>query len=131
MDYGICPIFHPWYLFCRCGFRHEATLFKHKIMEKHNRDTALYVILNSDFEGIEKKLKIYLGIDLREKKHKVAEIDKPADIFPPVSRLMTSTGNYHTISILFSYYFHTISILFLYYSSFLPSDRRSLNRHSD
>ena len=49
---------------------------KHRIIERRNRDTGVYVILNSDYEQIEVKLKKILGIDIRAKMHKVAEIEE-------------------------------------------------------
>ena len=51
----------------RCGFVLEAVLSKHQIVAERNRHTALYVILNSDWEEKEKKLKIFLGIEVRPK----------------------------------------------------------------
>ena len=60
----------------RCGFQHESTMRKHRIIERRNRDTGVYVILNSDYEQIEVKLKKILGIDIRAKMHKVAEIEE-------------------------------------------------------
>jgi RimJ/RimL family protein N-acetyltransferase len=59
----------------RCGFRCESILRKHKIFMSRNRDTAMYVMLNSEWEEQEIKFKRYLGIDLKPKMHKVAEID--------------------------------------------------------
>jgi hypothetical protein len=47
---------------------------KHRIIGKRNRDTAVYVMLNSDWAEEEFKLKKFLGIPI-VKKHKIAEID--------------------------------------------------------
>jgi hypothetical protein len=63
----------------RCGFQLEATLRKHRIIQNRNSNTALYVVLNSEFEDVERKLKSLLNISLAPKLHKIAEIDKPGD----------------------------------------------------
>eukprot|EP01041_Mallomonas_annulata_P003185 gene3185-6282_t len=63
----------------RCGFKLEAILRKHRIIARRNRDTAVYSILNSDWNEEEFKLKKYIGIPIT-KVHKVAEIDKPVAI---------------------------------------------------
>lgn len=62
----------------RCGFLLEATLRKHLIVNNRNRDSALYVILNSDWEHVSIQVKKYLGLPLQPEKHKIAEIDEPA-----------------------------------------------------
>jgi hypothetical protein len=70
----------------RCGFRLEAVLRKHRIVNARNRDSALYVILNSDWLDISIKLKRYLGISTEVLKHKIAEIDTPQEaLLRPVS----------------------------------------------
>ena len=46
----------------RCGFILEATLRKHQIIRNRNRNTCIYVILNSEWAENEIKLKKYLGI---------------------------------------------------------------------
>jgi hypothetical protein len=53
----------------------EAILRKHMIINRRNRDTALYVMLNSEWKDAEVKLKIYLGISIFGVKQKIAEID--------------------------------------------------------
>ena len=63
----------------RCGFRLEAILRKHRIVSRRNRDTAVYVVLNSDWPEIEFRLKKFLGIPLR-KVVKVAEIAPAKDV---------------------------------------------------
>lgn len=63
----------------RLGFTLEAVLRKHKIVRRRNRDTALYVMLNSDWEQVcELKLKKLLGISLKPVMQKAAEIEDPA-----------------------------------------------------
>ena len=60
----------------KCGFQQESIMRKHRIVDRRNRDTAVYVVLNSDWEQIDVKLKKILGISLRAKVHKVAEIEE-------------------------------------------------------
>lgn len=59
----------------RCGFILEATLRKHKIVQKRNCDTALYVMVNSDWITNELKLKTLLGIEIRPKMKQAGELD--------------------------------------------------------
>jgi len=61
----------------RCGFTSEAVLRKHRIVSRRNRDTALYVLLNSDWIDAQLSLKRHLGIDPKPKKVKAAEIEQP------------------------------------------------------
>ena len=61
----------------RCGFQLEAVLRKHKIVQNRNSDTALYVVLNSDWVDVERKLKVLLGMSLKPIVHKIAEIEPP------------------------------------------------------
>eukprot|EP01038_Epipyxis_sp_PR26KG_P011999 gene11999-16063_t len=60
----------------RCGFQFEAILRKHKIIQNRNRNTALYTIINSDWEEVDLKLKKYLGIDLKPKMVKAADFQE-------------------------------------------------------
>ena len=60
----------------RCGFAMESVMRKHRILDNRNRDSAVYVILNSDWDQISVKLKSILGLNLRDKMHKVAEIEE-------------------------------------------------------
>lgn len=46
----------------RCHFKLEAVLRKHKIVCQRNRDTALYVLLNSEFDEATKGFQRLLGI---------------------------------------------------------------------
>ena len=62
----------------RCGMVMESVMRKHKVVDGRNRDTSVYVVLNSDWETIDVKLKKVLGLDLRKKVHKVAEIEEPS-----------------------------------------------------
>lgn len=59
----------------RCGFQLEAILRKHKIVQRRNRNTALYVVLNTDFQEVELKIKTLLGWSLLPEVHKVAEME--------------------------------------------------------
>ena len=59
----------------RCGFLMESILRKHRIHNCRSSDTALYVILNSEFAVTEVKLKKYLNIDIRAGVVKVAQIN--------------------------------------------------------
>lgn len=62
----------------RCGFRQEAVFRKHKIFEKRNRDTALYVILNNEFHDVNLQLRKYVGFPVKPPTKKVAEIENVA-----------------------------------------------------
>jgi hypothetical protein len=59
----------------RCGFKLEAVLRKHRVVDRRNSDAALYVLLNSEWTEADQGLKKLLGLPLREQLHKVAEID--------------------------------------------------------
>jgi hypothetical protein len=63
----------------RIGFRTEAILRKHRIICDRNRDTALFTMVNSDWEEISLALKKYLGYPVGPIKHKIAEIDTPQE----------------------------------------------------
>lgn len=65
----------------RCGFKIEGILRKHRIVNKKNRDTVLYVFLNSDWLEVSTMLKKLLGIDLKPKAKKIADMDKPMNLF--------------------------------------------------
>ena len=65
----------------RCGFKIEGILRKHRIVNRRNRDTVLFVFLNSDWDEVMIKLKRLLGIELRPKGKNVADVDKPENIF--------------------------------------------------
>ena len=53
----------------RCGFELEAVLRKHRVVGNRNRNTALYVLLNSDWqESSEKKLQSLLRLENSVKK---------------------------------------------------------------
>ena len=59
----------------RCGFKLEAVLRKHRVVDRRNSDSALYVLLNSEWIEADQALKKLLGLPLRAQLHKVAEID--------------------------------------------------------
>ena len=53
----------------RCGFELEAVLRKHRVVGNRNRNTAVYVVLNSDWqETAEKKLRVHLRLEDSVKK---------------------------------------------------------------
>jgi len=54
-------------LFEKCGFVSEAVLRKHRISCRRNRDSCLYVLLNSEWHEKEIALKKFLGIDIKAK----------------------------------------------------------------
>jgi hypothetical protein len=65
----------------KCGFKLEATLRKHRIVQERNRDSSVYVILNSDWPEVELALRKYCGMpEVTEKLHNIAEIDTIAEI---------------------------------------------------
>jgi hypothetical protein len=66
----------------RCGFKMETIMRKHRIVRNRNRDSALYVILNSEWLETAVKLKKYLGIDPKPKTIKLADIEEPDKLFP-------------------------------------------------
>ena len=65
----------------RCGFKIEGILRKHRIVNKKNRDSVLYVFLNSDWLDVSTKLKKLIGIDLKPKTKKIADVDEPENLF--------------------------------------------------
>lgn len=65
----------------RCGFKIEGILRKHRIVNKKNRDSVLFVFLNSDWLEVSTNLKKLLGIDLKPKTKKIADVDKPDNLF--------------------------------------------------
>lgn len=65
----------------RCTFQLEAILRKHKVVEDRNRDTAVYVILNSDWAENEIRLKKYLGWSTKPFVEKAADIKRDPLLF--------------------------------------------------
>ena len=64
----------------RCGYVEESIMRKHRIVNSRNRDTAVYVLLNSDWDQINIRLKKILGLDLNKKMHKVAQIEESSSL---------------------------------------------------
>lgn len=64
----------------RIGFREEAVLRKSRIVNNRNSDIALYVILNSEWQEVEIKLKKLLGFSIRKATHHIAEIESIDEI---------------------------------------------------
>ena len=62
----------------RCGFQSEAVLRKHRIVSRRNRDSCLYVLLNSEWADVVLALKRHLRIELGPKLANAAAIDTPA-----------------------------------------------------
>jgi hypothetical protein len=60
----------------QCGFMLESVLRKHRIVNRRNRDTALYVILNNEWPDAEIKLKKKIGISNKADVHKIAAIEE-------------------------------------------------------
>lgn len=76
----------------RCGFQCEAVLRKHKILHQRNSNTALYVLLNSDFEEVERRLKTYLGLPLTQPMHKVAQLESSKGTDGRAVAVMSAAG---------------------------------------
>lgn len=75
----------------RFGFRLEAVLHKHRIVCRRNRDTAVYVILNSDWPETEFKLKKFLCIPIK-RVHKIAEIASAKEVLGPSVAVAVTSG---------------------------------------
>lgn len=60
--------------FQRCGFMFETILRKHKVIQNRNSNTALYILLNSDWQEVGSKLRTYARIP---KKDSVKAIEIP------------------------------------------------------
>ncbi len=52
----------------KCGFQFETVLRKHKVIQKRNSNTALYVVLNSEWQEIVPKLSIKFRPDKKLEK---------------------------------------------------------------
>lgn len=63
----------------RSGFLLEAVLRKHRIVQDRNSNSALYVMLNSDFQSIEDKLRTALGLQDANKTVRVAALSTAID----------------------------------------------------
>ena len=59
----------------RCGFQLEGILRKHRIHNRRNSDTALYALLNSEWQLVEIALKKHLGLPLKEPMKSAIAID--------------------------------------------------------
>lgn len=75
----------------RCGFGMEGILRKHRIRENRNCDTALYSLLNHEWEEKEIKLKKYLGWEIRPPRVNVFEISYE-DLKKPSHGMASSNG---------------------------------------
>lgn len=66
----------------KCGFKLEATLHKHRIVQERNRDSCVYVVLNSDWPEVELDLRRFCNIPPKQqtKMHNIAEIDSIEEI---------------------------------------------------
>jgi len=53
-------------LFQRCGFFFETILRKHKVIQNRNSNTAVYIVLNSDWQDVGPKLRSYANIPKKE-----------------------------------------------------------------
>lgn len=51
--------------FQRCGFQHEATLRKHRILHSRNSNSAIYVLLNSDWDLAVRNLLRLLNLPMK------------------------------------------------------------------
>eukprot|EP01039_Chlorochromonas_danica_P006433 gene6433-7095_t len=63
----------------RAGFLLEATMRKHRIVQRRNCNTAVYVMLNSDFQSIEDKLRLVLGLEKPTKGIPIASLPTAID----------------------------------------------------
>lgn len=82
--------------FDRCTFSLEAVLRKHKVVEERNRDSALYVVLNSEWMDNEAKLKKYLNWNTKPKATKLAAIDISIGSKPSLPKLLLSSNKNKT-----------------------------------
>lgn len=73
----------------RCGFLLETILRKHKIIQEKNRDTALYVILNSEWHEVGPRLRKYIGYGAKIVQ-KAADLDM--SIIPKISVKVKTDG---------------------------------------
>jgi len=71
----------------KCGFKLEATLHKNRIVQERNRDSCVYVILNSDWCEVEQTLRKHCGLPEVKgtKLHNIAEIDSIEDIVESIA----------------------------------------------
>jgi len=60
----------------RCGFYLETILCKHRVVHHRNCDSALYVMLNSDWADAERALKALLHLSVEAVAVKAAEIEQ-------------------------------------------------------
>eukprot|EP01031_Cornospumella_fuschlensis_P035309 gene35309-42784_t len=79
--------------FQRCGFLHEATLRKHRIINSRNSSSAVYVMLNSDWSSIESKLYKTVGLKPSDAKIKVAALPTAIDKSALVSSTLKNGEN--------------------------------------
>lgn len=70
----------------------ESILRKHRIVKNRNRDSAMYVILNSEWLESAVKLKKYLGIDPKPKTVRLADIQEADKLFPIIGAREDATN---------------------------------------
>ena len=58
----------------RCGFYQESILYKHRVVRQRNSDTALYVMLNSDWSDAERVLKAFIQVSIGMTAIKAADV---------------------------------------------------------
>ncbi len=68
--------------FLRCQWKNEGILRKHRIVKNRNRDSALYVMFNSEWITSSVSIKKYIGLDWKPKSVKVADIQSSKEAIP-------------------------------------------------
>jgi RimJ/RimL family protein N-acetyltransferase len=67
----------------RLGFRYEGTFYNHQIVKGHNRDTAWYSILDSEWPRLRPNFERWLSAenfdDVGKQRVQLSELNKPSD----------------------------------------------------
>lgn len=67
----------------RLGFRYEGTFYQHQIVKGHNRDTAWYSILDSEWSRLRANFEQWLAVenfdDNGKQRVKLSELNKPIE----------------------------------------------------